>query len=398
MHPGIAVLLLAITIYLIPIRWIETRNFTPLDIPVAVSDGRIRTGDFKTNLGETYFVRFDDSRNSTHAGCGQDAWLNTRWTVFRNGQPLVVNHDDSYQPVSVGPVVGQRFDTFNANRGTYSLVVDVLPGAECLNVARVRLSVGTDESEYLEALGLLRTLLVFLMGTGIAMLIRFALESARERFETERHDHLHIFQSHGYRYQFTPRKLRPTPVFFRVADFGLIFFTAIFPAVIALMILTSPAGRMGVSARLVTPSRFKINLDPAVKPLLVWLDAHGNYFLKDKPVAHDNLENALEHELAQRADHTVYFEGDCQAEIGDAIIAMNKIGLAGGKLIWLTPKNQIRICRAISQPGARTRPPVTAALILLTDYQDSATLTLEKNCLPAPTCAVFLFCAALRPT
>jgi len=353
LRPGIAVLLLAITIYLIPIRWIETRNFTPLDIPVTVSNGRIRTGDFKINLAEAYFVRFDDSRNSTHAGCAQDAWLNTRWTVFRNGQPLVVNHDDSFQPVSVSPVVGQRFDTFNANRGTYSLVVDVLPGAECLNVARVRLSVGTDESEYLEALGLLRTLLVFLIGTGIAMLIRFALESARGRFETERHDYLHIFQSHGYRYQFTPPKLRPTPVFFRVPDFGLLFFIAVFPTVIALMLLTSPAGRMGVSARLVSPSRFKVNLDLPVKPLLVWLDAHGNYFLNEKQVAHDNLENALEHELTQRADHTVYFEGDGQAEIGDAIIAMNKIGLAGGKLIWLTPKTRSEFAAQTPNPARR---------------------------------------------
>ncbi len=341
-------------IYAIPIRWIETRNFTPLDIPVTVSDGHIRSGDFKINLGETYFVRFDDSRNSTRPGCAQDAWLNARWTVFRNGQPLVVNHDDSYQPVSVGPVVGQQFDTFNANRGTYSLVVDVLPGAECLNVARVRLSVGTDESAYLQALDLLRTLLVFLIGTGIAMLIRSALESVRERFETERHDHLHIFQSHGYQYQFTPRKLRPTPVFFRVPDFGLIFFTAIFAAVIALMILTSPAGRMGVSARLVSPSRFKINLAPQIKPLLVWLDAHGNYFLNDKQVAHDNLENALQRELAQRADHTVYFEGDGQAEIGDAIIAMNKIGLAGGKLIWLTPKTRSEFAAQTPNPARRS--------------------------------------------
>src|SRR5579864_5583627 len=245
LRPGIVVLLAAIAIYAIPIRWIETRNFTPLDIPVTVSNGQIRSGDFKINLGETYFVRFDDSRNSTRAGCAQDAWLNTRWTVFRNGQPLIVNHDDFYQPVSVGPVVGQRFDTFNANRGTYSLVVDLLPGAECLNVARVRLSVGTDESEYLEALDLLRTLLVFLIGIGIAMLIRSVLESVRERLETRRRDHLHVFQSHGYQHQFTPRKRRPTPVFFRVADFGLIFFIAIFPAVIALMILTTPAGRMG---------------------------------------------------------------------------------------------------------------------------------------------------------
>jgi len=39
-------------------HWLATRNFTPLDIPVSLSHGHIRTTDFCVNITGEYFVDF----------------------------------------------------------------------------------------------------------------------------------------------------------------------------------------------------------------------------------------------------------------------------------------------------------------------------------------------------
>jgi biopolymer transport protein ExbD len=72
--------------------------------------------------------------------------------------------------------------------------------------------------------------------------------------------------------------------------------------------------------------------------LLVYVDRAGNFYLNSKPIAAQELPPALEAELARRADHTVYVEGDPTIEYGAVVQAMSLVRAAGGDVVMTTPK------------------------------------------------------------
>src|ERR1035438_2550632 len=55
---GIALIVLPILLLAGYGRWLGTRNFTPLDVPVLFSRGHIRTHDFYVDVTGQYFVDF----------------------------------------------------------------------------------------------------------------------------------------------------------------------------------------------------------------------------------------------------------------------------------------------------------------------------------------------------
>nr|HEV7952583.1 biopolymer transporter ExbD [Candidatus Acidoferrales bacterium] len=338
LRPGIAVLLAAIAIYAIPIRWIETRRFTPLDVPFSASNGHFRTDEFKINLSGDYRVNFYRPYDGSpeYSNCPDDATSNTKWTVFRNGQPVTVS-----VPLAPGIQPWRRINFFRASPGSYSVDVEVLQGAECLNVARMQLVVSTFNN-FQDVLDLLWDCCVFLAGVGIVLLILAKPVSFGELPNNQTHELTPISQSSGYLRSFGFRKRRPMPIFHRIPDFGMIFFFAMISTLIIMIILTTHHSvSMGIKARLTRPTGFNVNIDPRNKPLLVWIDADGKYFLNEKQITRNDLGNALKRELARRAEPTVYFEADGNAYFGDAAFAMSEIKNASGKLVWLTPKTRL---------------------------------------------------------
>jgi biopolymer transport protein ExbD len=336
-RPGLIVLTIAIAIYAIPIRWIETRRFTPLDTPVSISNGHFRTGEFKINLDSQYFVAFyrPDFANPEYSNCASEALTNSKWTVFKNGKAIVIS-----APAAPGEQPWNRIDYFATGPGTYSIEVEVLPGAECLNVARMQLVVWT-YNDYEDLLDFLRGTLVFLCGVGIVLLIRSSAASFQTQPEDRHRVQLQISLSPGYSRTFGFRKRRPMPRFHRIPNFGLFFFIAMLAPLIAFMILrVSVTVSMGIKTHLTRPTGFSVNIDPHSKPLLVWIDADSNFFLNEKKIARNDLRAALKRELSKRAELTVYFEADGNIFFGDAAFAMNEIKNASGKLVWLTPKTR----------------------------------------------------------
>jgi biopolymer transport protein ExbD len=337
LRPGIAVLLAAIAIYAIPIRWIETRRFTPLDVPISASNGHFRTDEFKINLSGDYQVNFYRPYDASpqYSNCPDDATSGTKWTVFRNGHAIAVS-----VPVDPGVQPWRRINSFRASPGSYSIDVEVLPGAECLNVARMQLVVSTF-NDFQDVLDLLWDCCVFLAGVGIVLLILAKRVSFGELPDNQTHELLQISQSPGYARTFGFRKRRPMPIFHRIPDFGMIFFFAMISTLIIMIVLTTHHSvSMGISTRLTRPTGFNVNIDPGNRPLLVWIDADGKCFLNEKQIARDDLGTALKRELAQRAEPTVYFEADGNVYFGDAAFAMSEIKNASGKLVWLTPKTR----------------------------------------------------------
>ena len=340
---GAAAVIAAAVLYAGPVRWFETRKFIPLDIPVSVTSGHIYSGDFEINLTESYdvAVHLRDAEANYVPGCAYNAVPNARWTLFKNGKPVPAIHDSEVAASITSTYVLEGFDYFHATPGAYALDVEVHPPPACLVGAHPRLIVLTSSYDYEFRYEVAYTLFLFLGGIGFVLLTRPVFASARGRFANQHRNRVRIFQSLGYQYHFTPRKRRPLPSMFRMPDFGYFFMVAMFPALFLYMILRlDKLPYMGIKVRVSSQNGIYMNVQPRTKPLLVWLDAAGNYFVNEKKVPRNELGNVLNHELSQRAEWTVYFEADGNAYFGDAAFAMNEIQIASGKLVWLTPKTR----------------------------------------------------------
>jgi hypothetical protein len=117
-------------------RWLGTRTFEPINIPVSLSRGRIRTGNFYINLRELYYITVDVDYNFPEdAKCqlaGPDSVLKTHLTLYRDGQVLGQSDGAHYS------VIGY----FYAEKtGGYDLDVQVLSDASCLNRRHPRIRI-----------------------------------------------------------------------------------------------------------------------------------------------------------------------------------------------------------------------------------------------------------------
>src|SRR5579863_5715382 len=80
---GICFLFMASAMYFGPIRWVETRKFVVVDMPVSLQPGHIRAYAFKINLNGRYFIkiRFHDSDYWGFTRCVLDERVKPRWIL-----------------------------------------------------------------------------------------------------------------------------------------------------------------------------------------------------------------------------------------------------------------------------------------------------------------------------
>jgi biopolymer transport protein ExbD len=339
---GIFVILVAVTLYEIPVTWIKTRNFVPLNVPVSLSDGHFRSPDFKVSLDALYFIGFHDSANENppYTFCDDHIWQIAKWKVFKYGRPVAVNHESRSGLPSAGEFTGQADDSFNAGPGMYSIDLELSNVPECFKSASIRVQVIAPQDKYWKNYIVLCRICLFLGVIGIAMLVQGAWSSIRARSEIPHDPSVPISQSPGYARNFGRRKRRPMPIFHRMPDFGIFCTAAVLPILAVFMIFDRTRTSMGFKVHVTHPNGVYVNVDPRMKPLLVSIDAKGNFFVSDKQVSRGDLSAALKRELSQRAESTVYFEAAGDAYFGDAAFAMNEIKNASGKLVWLTPKTR----------------------------------------------------------
>jgi biopolymer transport protein ExbD len=339
---GIVAILIAIVFYAVPTAWIKTRNFDPLDVPLTLASGRFRSPKFKIDLSATYIVDFYEPAEAEppYIFCGDQTSEIAKWRVFENGRDVPVNHEARSGLPSIGQFTGQHSDTFHGSPGIYSLDVelDLPPG--CLKQAKVYLLVHTSQDKYWRTYFVLCPISLVLGVVGIAMLIQGVWSSIQSRSQVPRDSRALISQSPGYIRNFGLRKRRPMPLIHRMPEFGIFFTGAMLPTLAVFVIFTLHAVSRGFKIPLTRPGGIYVNVDPRTKPLAVWVDAKGNFFVNEEQVSRDGLPAALKRELSQRAESTVYFEADGDAYFGDAAFAMNEIKNASGKLVWLTPKTR----------------------------------------------------------
>jgi len=334
---------MASAMYFGPIRWVETRKFVVVDMPVSLKPGHIRAYAFKINLKGRYFIeiRFHESDYWGFTRCLLDERVKPRWILSTQDLGPVVTSPNTRTLIEGTYESAGYSDTyFDADPGTYNLDSDISPGAECLDQLSPRMVVVTDKGEYSHAFHLICLIFLVLAGTGSVLVIRDAVALIRERLTIALRRKMTVFIPSGYVYRPPLGKLRPLPVFFRPPDFGMVFAVAILPSFLFFMVIILHGfgqSRAGIRLSLALPKETTMNTDSRAEGFLVWLNDHGNYFLNSKQAPREHLQRAIQDELAKRVEWTIYFEAALNARFQDAAFAMDAIQSAHGKLVWLTP-------------------------------------------------------------
>jgi biopolymer transport protein ExbD len=175
---------------------------------------------------------------------------------------------------------------------------------------------------------------------GLVLLVRTPAKLLRQHAARIRRQELYIFNPLEYVHRSPLRKLRKVQIFFQPPDFGMVFAIAMLPTLIIFVLATVQAlgsPTVGISVPLSMPSGPLLRIAPRTDSFLVWLGEDGSYLVNTKRVAHEHLQQAIQDELAKRAEWTVYFEAAPNAKFQDAAFAMDAIQSAHGTLVWLTP-------------------------------------------------------------
>jgi hypothetical protein len=136
---GVVFLLLVLPALYSIRHWYATRTFDPVDMPISLRRGHIRTGAFKINLKRWYFVRLHQGYLPAYDPNCPDGPLNAHWKLYRNGQ-IVADVDER--------ATYYYEDGFTAEPGIYDLDVEILSDASCHDPGHPRLIVYTDDSGY----------------------------------------------------------------------------------------------------------------------------------------------------------------------------------------------------------------------------------------------------------
>jgi biopolymer transport protein ExbD len=134
---GIFALCLGIVVFASVHYWVNTRTLVPLDIPVTLAPGHIRTGDFKINVEAYLSVQIRFPYGS--AGCGDHEALRTRRLTPIGGQAVSV---PGWAGATTADVTeGTYLGTFLSKPGHYNLDIEVLSATQYLDTCRPRLDI-----------------------------------------------------------------------------------------------------------------------------------------------------------------------------------------------------------------------------------------------------------------
>jgi biopolymer transport protein ExbD len=284
-------------------RWMDTRIFVPVDMPVSLAAGHIRTGPFRINLKGGYLIQIDTGQWwQVDPQCVSYNILRTQWVLYRQGK--VVEHHE--------PVQDSYYSGFDANEGVYDLDVEVLADASCLNAGHPRLRVATSRTEYEFRAAVAQWPAALCVAVGASLLVLAGMG----RIGTPSEKRLSITGSETVSQNFQwAQKLPLRRPISGLPGFGLVggFMFAIFAML--MMMLVSPLTPKGLWVHLLKPGAVPTAGDAWTEPIMVRVEAAGqgqppNLYVNSKPVAWQDLDRVLKQQLSLRREWTVYVNGD----------------------------------------------------------------------------------------
>jgi len=303
---GIGLILLGITAYAGTARWMRTRTVYPVNIPVSLATGHIRTA-FRLNLSAVYWVIVDSGDWWKGGRLCPDPRLRakTRWVLYKRG--AIVDRSDDATPT--GWPTG-----FDVGPGVYDLDVEVLSDTSCLDPGHPRLRVFAQTENYEMPASMLKAVTVLSVFLGVVLLT--FLPATRAVFSREESDSLTNPSAAGQNFQWAQRLPLRRP-FGGLPAFGL--FGAMMFGLLAVLMMLLTVGfqqtSIGLRVHLLKPGQVPQKSDAWTDPLIVLLKDAGpgqepQVLVNSTQVDWNNLDTTLKHELARRFEWTVYVGGD----------------------------------------------------------------------------------------
>jgi hypothetical protein len=319
---GVVLVLFGIALFIGIQRWMATRTFTAVDMPVSLAPGRIRTGAFHINLEGEYeiWLRASDS-GLIDPKCVALTPFDAHWDLYHDGK-AVSSSLQGYVPSYIGE--------FYSYQGTYDLDLQILSDSSCLNSGHPRLRIYTSKSDHEGDTTPALWLGVLSIAVGTSLLVFFVLgHESRSPALTN------ITDSETIEMHFQwAQKLPLKPGLSGLPSFGLVCSLVLSWMVMFHMVFYQ-GGRfrsIGITVFVMQQASQAEDRDRWAEPLVLRVQSAGpglappNLFLNSRSLSWDELNSGLKAELGQRSVWTWQ----------DAVQAIDAARGLGAKVVLLT--------------------------------------------------------------
>ena len=336
---GLALLLIAATVYLLTGRWLHSRIFTPLNYSVSLDSRQLKSPPFQINLREEYFVSLslDHVANTWQEGhnCDESNLLGSEWRVYKlsskTGQSRVLWADSGKVEQGYELYIG----TMTASSGQYVLEWDLPPNAACLRQRHAQLAVHTGRAGYEILVSFVQICCVFLVGTGAALMFFAIARTLRQAVGIA--EGPRMFPDMPLRNVLPIAKHKPLLPIHDMPHWGL-FCGAVLWILIFISMVFSPLPSKGLYVSWRNHDAVVWETSPWSDTIEVYVGTPARFFINGEEVKRSELGSKLTEKLGRRAEWTVYFEADPDTLFMDDAYALDTIQACGAKVIWVTPK------------------------------------------------------------
>ena len=330
---GLVLFVAGLTTFIAVQRWMDTRIVRPVDMPVSLVAGHIRTGPFRLNLKTSYWVTVDPGAwwSAGRACADEYSRLLTRPVLYQQGKVIDMRVREA-----------SHFATFYAILGEYALDVEVLSDLSCLDKGHPRLSVSAETGEYEDGAFLLKLAASVSAFIGVVLLV--FLPSVRAVVSREEIVRVTDSVTVGQDFQWARRLPRRRPISGLPAfglSGGMVF------ALLALLMMLLTAGFQyiprGFWVHVLKSGQAPAKSDAWTEPLIVQVkDAGPNQapkiYVNSKEVEWTDLDKVLKQELGPRRDWVVYVGGDDATSFQHVADVIDAARSLHAKVVLITKK------------------------------------------------------------
>jgi biopolymer transport protein TolR len=330
---GIVLVVLGVTAYRSIQHWMVTRIFVPVNMPISLAPGNIKTGPFHVNVRDMYtpWIHLDGGLwGYPPANCDFYTGPYTEWVLRRDGGVV-----KEWQERSLFDAMLRGIDI---EKGTYDLSVNVLADASCLNGLHPTLRLEADESPYTFYISILLWASALFAAVGICLLILFGYSQFRER--NARAVSFGISDSVGYHFNWA-NKFRVKQIFTGLPPFIVVSGSIGLILGFIYFLFLLPATPRGLKVHLLAPKGSAPNVEPALPPVVVELEDGGlgtkpDLYLNGGPVLVGTLDVELKKQLRLRPDWIVYVRADPNVNYGDVVQVIDIVRGMGLEVVLLS--------------------------------------------------------------
>ena len=311
--------------------WLNTRNWVPVDMPISLARGHVRTGPFKINVRASYNVRIDSESVSDDCLWYQQA--NLSWALDRNG----VQVRDFSDPSS-----SSNLGWFDGEESTYQVDVRIYSESACLDAGHPRLRISTERYAFDDKLNPWMWLSAFCVPCGLSLVVLGCI--ARFRKERDAASEITGEASVGQNF-FWARRLPLRKPFVGLPSFGLVaalvYIMFWLPMRLIDAMLFDAFHSRGIYVR--SAQGVPVEKKPVAQPdpVVVRIEAGPfgsppRLYLNGVSVTWTDLQRAMQKRIGRRSDCTVFVSGTENLPWHDPLQAMDAARGLGCKVILLT--------------------------------------------------------------